>query len=155
VLHLLAIARELGVALDLDDFDEISARTPLLADLKPGGRYVAPTCTAPAARAWSPAAARGGLLHAGALTVTGRTIGEEPRRRSRPRARRSSPLERPLKPTGGLVILRGNLAPDGCVVKVAGPRPRHAHTARRACSTSEEAAFEAVQAAPSGRETSS
>jgi dihydroxy-acid dehydratase len=122
VLHLLAVAREAGVDLRLEDFDRISSRTPLLADLKPGGRFVA----ADLYKAGGVALVAKRLLDAGILnpdemTVTGRTIGEEAGD-----ARETSgqevvrPLDDPLKETGGLVILRGNLAPEGCVVKVAG-----------------------------------
>ncbi|MBA3231369.1 MAG: dihydroxy-acid dehydratase [Acidobacteria bacterium] len=146
VLHLIAIAREAGVALALDDFDRISTRVPLLADLKPGGRFVATDLhTAGGTRLVASRLAEAGVLHTGALTVTGRTIGEEAAE-----ARETAgqvvirPLADPLKPTGGLVILRGNLAPEGCVVKVAG----HGHTAHRGPARvfdCEEDAFAAVQ----------
>jgi dihydroxy-acid dehydratase len=122
VLHLLAIAKEAGVALDIDDFDRISARVPLLADLKPGGHYVATDLY----RAGGiPLVARrlleGGFLHADAITVTGRTIGEHAGEAAETAAQTVvRPLSNPLKPTGGLVILKGNLAPEGAVVKVAG-----------------------------------
>ena len=147
VLHLLAIAREADVALDIDDFDRISAQVPLLADLKPGGRFVAHDLH----RAGGiPLVARrlleGGFLHADTLTVTGRTLGDHAREAlETPDQAVVRPLSAPLKPTGGLVILKGNLAPEGCVVKVAGYDLRtHAGPAR--VFDSEELAFEAVRA---------
>ena len=147
VLHLLAVAREAGVPLVIDDFDRISARTPLLADLKPGGRFVATDLY----RAGGvPLVARrlleAGLLNANAMTVTGRTIGEEVKNASEtPGQEVVLPLSKPLKPTGGLVILRGNLAPEGCVIKVAGhERVKHRGPAR--VFDREEDAFQAVQA---------
>ena len=146
VLHLLAIASEAGVALDIDDFDRISARVPLLADLKPGGHFVATDLH----RAGGiPLVARrlleGGFLHADAITVTGRTIGEHAREAAEtPHQTVVRPLSNPLKPTGGLVILKGNLAPDGAVVKAAGADHRM-HTGPARVFDSEEAAFEAVR----------
>ncbi|NIO11639.1 MAG: dihydroxy-acid dehydratase [Deltaproteobacteria bacterium] len=146
VLHLLAVAREAGVSLVIDDFDRISRRTPLLADLKPGGRYVATDLY----RAGGvPLVGRrlleGGLLHGGAMTVTGRTIGEEVKgARETDGQEVVLPLSSPLKPTGGLVILKGNLAPAGCVIKVAGhERVNHRGPAR--VFDREEDAFQAVQ----------
>ncbi len=146
VLHLLALAREAGVPLDIDEFERISRRTPLLADLKPWGRYVATDLYA--AGGVGVVAKRlleAGRLHAGALTVTGRTIGEEARR-AKERAGQPvvRPAAHPLKPSGGLVILRGSLAPDGCVVKITGHEPlRHEGPAR--VFNCEEDAFAAVQ----------
>jgi dihydroxy-acid dehydratase len=147
VLHLLAIAREVGVPLDIDDFDRISSAVPLLADLKPGGRYVATDLY----RAGGiPLVARrlldAGLLHAGARTVSGRTIGEEAAAAvETPSQDVVRPLDNPLKPTGGLVILKGNLAPEGCVLKVAGHnRLQHRGPAR--VFDSEQAALTAVLA---------
>jgi dihydroxy-acid dehydratase len=122
VLHLLAVAREAGVRLVMDDFDKISRKVPLLADLKPGGRFVAADLYA--AGGTTLVAKRlldAGILHGNQLTVTGKTIGEEARQAvETPGQQVLRPLSNPIKPTGGLVILKGNLAPDGCVVKVAG-----------------------------------
>jgi dihydroxy-acid dehydratase len=146
VLHLLAIAYEAGVGLSLDDFDRISERVPLLADLKPGGRFVATDLyraggTGLVAKRLDEA----GLLHGSALTVSGKSIGDEARAANETAAQEVvRPLDRPIKPTGGLVILKGNLAPEGCVVKVAG----HEHLQHRGPARvfdSEEAAFAAVQ----------
>jgi dihydroxy-acid dehydratase len=146
VLHLLAIAYEAGVGLSLDDFDRISERVPLLADLKPGGRFVATDLyhaggTGLVAKRLNEA----GLLHGSALTVSGRSIGDEAKAANETAAQEVvRPLDRPIKPTGGLVILKGNLAPEGCVVKVAG----HEHLQHRGPARvfdSEEAAFAAVQ----------
>ena len=122
VLHLLAVAREAGVRLTIDDFDKINRKVPLLADLKPGGRFMAADLYA--AGGTTLVAKRlldAGLLHADQLAVTGRTIGEEARQASEtPGQQVVRLLVNPIKPTGGLVILKGNLAPEGCVVKVAG-----------------------------------
>jgi dihydroxy-acid dehydratase len=122
VLHLLAVAREGGVRLTIDDFDKINRKVPLLADLKPGGRFMAADLYA--AGGTTLVAKRlldAGLLHADQPTVTGRTIGDEARQATEtPGQQVLRPLSNPIKPTGGLVILKGNLAPEGCVVKVAG-----------------------------------
>ncbi|HEX2174021.1 MAG TPA: dihydroxy-acid dehydratase [Dehalococcoidia bacterium] len=122
VLHFLAMAKEAGLPLSIDDFDRVSTRTPLLADLKPGGRYAAYDLDQAGG---VPLVAKrlvdGGFAHAGAVTVTGRTFGEEAAlAEERPGQDVVLPLDKPLKQTGGLVILKGNLAPEGCVVKVAG-----------------------------------
>lgn len=122
VLHLLAIAREANIKLSIDDFDKINRKVPLLADLKPGGRFTASDLYA--AGGTTLVAKRlldAGILHAGQPTVTGRTIGEEARDAKETSSQQVlRPLSNPIKQTGGLVILRGNLAPEGCVVKVAG-----------------------------------
>jgi dihydroxy-acid dehydratase len=146
VLHLLAIAREAGVALSLDDFDRISSRTPLLADLKPGGRFVATDLYAAGGVALiAKRLFDGGYLHADALTVTGRTIGEEAAQaQETPGQEVVRPLTDPIKPTGGILILRGNLAPDGCVLKVVGHDRTH-HRGPARIFDNEEAAFDAVQ----------
>ncbi len=146
VLHLLAIACEAGVKLELDDFDRISSRTPILADLKPGGRFVATDLY----RAGGiPLVVRrlleAGLLNAQEMTVTGKTIGEEAQSAvETPGQEVVRPLSAPIKPTGGLVILKGNLAPEGCVVKVAG-HERMTHRGPAWVFDREEDAFQAVQ----------
>ena len=147
VLHLLALAKEAGVPLALDDFDRVSQQTPLLADLKPGGRFTAPDLhRAGGIRLIANRLLQIGLLHENALTVTGQTIGEEARTaQETPGQEVVRTVKAPLKPTGGLVILRGNLAPEGCVVKVAG-HERLAHRGPAKVFDSEEAAFAAVQA---------
>jgi dihydroxy-acid dehydratase len=145
VLHLLAMARECDVPLQIDDFDEISKRTPLLADLKPGGRFVA----ADVDRAGGiPVLARklldAGLIDGSCLTVTGRSVAEEAGdARETPGQEVIHSAESPLKPTGGLVILKGNLAPEGCVVKVAGHERNH-HRGPARVFDSEEACMDAV-----------
>ncbi len=145
VLHLLAVAREAGIDLDIDDFDRISEATPLLCDLKPGGRYVA---TDLYAAGGVPLVAKrlleAGRLHEDAITVTGRTVGEHAREAQETEGQQVvRPVDDPIKATGGLAILRGNLAPDGCVVKLSGhERRRHQGPAR--VFHSEEAAMDAV-----------
>jgi dihydroxy-acid dehydratase len=146
VLHLLAIARESGVDLTIDDFDRISTRTPLIADLKPGGRFVANDLyKAGGIQLVAKRLLDAGLLHADPITVSGKSIGEAAQA-----ARETSgqevvrPVAYPLKPTGGLVILKGNLAPEGCVVKVAG-HERMIHKGPARVFDREEDAFQAVQ----------
>jgi dihydroxy-acid dehydratase len=145
VLHLLACARESGVALDLEDFDRISARTPLLADMKPWGRFTSPDMDAAGGiLVVLQRLLEAGLLNADAMTVTGRSIGDEARAvKERPGQEVVRPLSTPLAATGGMVIVRGTLAPEGAVMKVAG----HAATARRFTARvfdREEDAFQAV-----------
>jgi dihydroxy-acid dehydratase len=146
VLHLMAIAREAGVNLTLDDFDRISARTPVIADLKPSGRFVA---TELHAAGGTPLVLKrlveSGMVAGESPTVTGRSIGEEAAAATEtPGQQVVRPNDRPLKPTGGLVILFGNLAPDGGVLKLSGTeRAQHRGPAR--VFDSEEAAFDAVQ----------
>jgi dihydroxy-acid dehydratase len=122
VLHLLAIAREMGIELHIDDFDRISERTPLLCDLKPGGRYVAPDLyEAGGVPLLMQRLKDAALLHEDAMTVTGQTIGEVADGAVEAAGQKVvRPLSEPIKATGGLAILHGNLAPDGCVVKLAG-----------------------------------
>ncbi|MDP3722179.1 MAG: dihydroxy-acid dehydratase [Candidatus Omnitrophota bacterium] len=146
VLHLLAIAREAGVPLVIDDFDRISSRTPLVADLKPWGRYVATDLyRAGGVGLVVKRLLEAGRLHPRALTVTGRTIGEEATRATETRGQPVvRPLRDPLRPTGGLVVLRGNLAREGCVVKITGHEPL-AHRGPARIFDCEEKAFRAVQ----------
>jgi dihydroxy-acid dehydratase len=147
VLHLLAVAREMGVPLGIDEFEAISERTPLLCDLQPGGRYVAtelyeaggvPLVLARLQQA--------GIINADAPTVTGRTIGEHAAEAvetdGQPVVR---PLSDPIKATGGFAILRGNVAPDGCVVKLSG-HERRKHVGPARVFDGEEAAMAAVLA---------
>ncbi len=147
VLHLLAVANEIGVGLTIEDFDRISERTPLLCDLKPGGQYVAPDLyEAGGVPLVLKRLKEANLLHADAQTVTGRTVGQiadEARETEGQRVVR--PLDDPIKPTGGLAILHGNLAPEGCVVKLAGHERRKQSGPARVFE-SEEDAMTAVRA---------
>ena len=147
VLHLLAIAREAGVELEIDDFERISRRTPLLADLKPGGKFVATDLyKAGGVGVIVKRLAEAGLLHPEALTVTGRSVGEEANASEEtPGQVVVRPLSEPLKPEGGLAVLRGNLAPEGCVVKLAGTE-RLSQRGPARVFESEEDAFAAVSA---------
>ena len=145
VLHLLAIARESEVPLAIDDFQTVSERTPLLADLKPAGRFVA----ADVDKAGGiPVIAKrlldGKHVDGGTLTVTGKTFAEEAKTARETKGQKViAPLERPLKKTGGLVILHGNLAPEGCVVKISG-HERLSHRGPARVFESEEDAMSAV-----------
>jgi dihydroxy-acid dehydratase len=147
VLHLLALAKDAGVPLKIDDFDRIAWKTPLLCDLKPGGRYVATDLY----RAGGvPVVIRrledAGLLHAGAATVTGRTIGDVAAAAEEAEGQDVvRPVSDPIKPNGGFAILRGNLAPDGCVVKLSG-HDRMEHRGPARVFEHEEQAFQAVMA---------
>jgi len=146
VLHLLAIANEAHIALTIDDFDRISARIPIIADLKPGGRFVA---TDLYAAGGTPLVAKrlvdAKLLRGDAITVTGRTIAEEAAAaKETPNQEVVRKIEAPLKPTGGLVILKGNLAPEGCVLKVAGHNIQNFRGPARVFDN-EEAAFAAIE----------
>ena len=146
VLHLVAIAREAGVPLDLDAFDRVNARVPVLADLKPGGRFVATDLhAAGGTRLVARRLVETGSLHGDAMTVTGRTIAQEAELATEtPGQQVVRPAANPIKSSGGLVILRGNLAPDGCVVKLSGHNRRTFSGPARVFD-SEEAAFAAVQ----------
>jgi dihydroxy-acid dehydratase len=146
VLHFLAIAHEAGVPLTVDDFDRISNKTPLLCDLKPGGKYVAVDYQAAGgSRLLAKRLIEAGLIDGSGLNVTGRTLAEEAAL-----AKETSgqdvihTLDKAIKPTGGLVILKGNLAPDGCVIKVAGHK-RLDHRGPARVFDSEQAAFHAVE----------
>lgn len=146
VLHLLAIAREAGIPLTIDVFDRVSRQTPLLADLKPWGRFVATDLyQAGGIRLVAQRLLKADCLHEKSVTVTGRTIAQEARlAKETPGQVVVRSLDRPLKPSGGLVILKGNLAPEGCVVKITGHEPLH-HEGRARVFDSEEEAFAAVQ----------
>jgi dihydroxy-acid dehydratase len=147
VLHLLAVAHEMGIPLSIDEFDRISERTPLLCDLQPGGQYVATDLyEAGGVPLVLKRLQEAGLLRDSAATVTGRTIGEHAAEAAETAGQRVvRPLADPIKPTGGFAILRGNVAPDGCVVKLAGhERRRHVGPAR--VFDGEEAAMAAVLA---------
>jgi len=146
VLHLLALAKEVGVDLNIDDFDLISERTPIIADLKPGGRFVANDLYAAGGiQLVAKRLLEGGYLHRDAITVTGKTIAEEANKaQETPGQAVVVPLDRPIKPTGGLVILKGNLSPEGCVVKMAGHNMIY-HRGPARVFDSEEASFEAVK----------
>ena len=146
VLHLIAVAREAGIELDIDDFERISRNTPLFADLKPGGRFVATDLyRAGGVPLILSRLAEAGILHGDAITVSGRTIGEEAEAATEAEGQEVvRPVSDPLKPEGGLAILRGNLAPEGAVVKVAGTeRKKQVGPAR--VFESEEECFRAVK----------
>ncbi|HET7429100.1 MAG TPA: dihydroxy-acid dehydratase [Gaiellales bacterium] len=146
VLHILAIARELGIPFSIDDFDRIAARTPIVASMKPGGRYVATDIfDAGGVGLVARELAKQDLIHGSAMTVDGRTLGQIAEQTvEAPGQPVVVPIERPIKPTGGLAVLRGNLSPDGCVVKLAGhERLRHRGPAR--VFDSEEECFAAVK----------
>jgi len=145
VLHLLAIAREAGVPLVIDDFQKVSERTPLLCDLKPFGKYVAADMhRAGGIRLLANRLLKGKKLHENAITVTGKTIGEEASAAvETPDQGVIAPLDKPLKGTGGLVVLKGNLAPEGCVVKISG-HERLSHRGPVRVFESEEDAMTAV-----------
>ncbi len=145
VLHLLAIARDAGVGLKIDEFDQISAKTPVIADLKPGGRFTAPDMFhAGGMRLLAKRLQEAGLLHDG-KTASGHSLFDEIRNAAEtPLQEVLRPLSNPLKKDGGFAILRGSLAPEGCVVKLAG-HERLLHTGPARVFDSEEAAFEAVQ----------
>lgn len=146
VLHLLAIANEAHIPLTIDDFDRISARVPIIADLKPGGRFVA---TDLYAAGGTPLVAKrlvdAKILHGDCITVTGRTIAQEAAAaKETPNQEVVRKIDAPLKPTGGLVILKGNLAPEGCVIKVAGHNIQNFRGPARVFDD-EEAAFAAIE----------
>ena len=146
VLHIMAMAHEVGVSLSLDDFDTINQRVPLLADLKPGGKYMAADLyQAGGTRLVAKHLLDAGFLNGDQLTVTRRTLAEEAASATEtPGQKVLYPTSNPIKPSGGLVILRGNLAPQGCVVKVAGHK-KLTHRGPAKVFDCEEEAFAAVQ----------
>jgi dihydroxy-acid dehydratase len=147
VLHLIAIAKELEIPLTVDDFDAISEKTPFICDLQPGGKYVARDYQdAGGSRLLAARLVEKGLLHGNTPTVTGKTLREEAKAAvEMPGQPVIRSWDAPLKATGGLVILKGNLAPEGCVVKVAGHERLH-HTGTARVFDSEDACFHAVEA---------
>ncbi len=146
VLHLLALARETGVEIDIDDFDRISDSTPLLCDLKPGGNYVAVDLfKAGGVPVVLSRMKEAGILNEDQPTVTGGTVGEHAAQAVETEGQKVvRPLDDPLKTTGGLAILRGNLAPEGCVVKLSGHERRH-HVGPARVFEGEEEAMAAVE----------
>jgi len=146
VLHLLATARDFGVKLAIDDFDRISRKTPVLADLKPWGTYTAPEMyDAGGMAVVGKRLLEAGLLHASEKTVTGRTLGEEVKAAAEPAGQQViKPLAKALKSEGGIAILRGNLAPDGCVIKISGQK-KYSHRGPARVFEREEDAFQAVK----------
>jgi dihydroxy-acid dehydratase len=146
VLHMLAIAREVGIPLTIDDFERIAARTPVVASIKPGGRFVATDVyDAGGVALVARELLKRELVHAGAPNVDGRSLGEIAEAvEERQGQEVVVPIETPLKPTGGLAILYGNLAPEGCVVKLAG-HERLLHRGPARVFDSEEACFAAVK----------
>jgi len=151
VLHLLAVARELGVPLTIDDFDLILERTPVIADLKPWGRFVATDVyEAGGLSLVTRELLRKGLIDGDAMTVDGRTLAElAAGAQETPGQQVVSTIEKPVKPRGGLAILRGNLAPDGCVIKLAGHGRMH-HEGPAKVYDSEPDCFAAVKAGEVG-----
>jgi len=145
-LHIPAIAHEAGIRFSMDDFARVAKRTPLIADLKPGGRFVATDLhKAGGIQLVAQRLLQGGHLHGDALTVTGRTLAEEAAKAvETPGQEVVRPIDNPLKTTGGLVVVHGNLAPDGAVIKVAGA-DHGVHRGPARVFDSEEAAFAAVQ----------
>ena len=152
MLHLLAIAWELGIELTIDDFDSIAERTPIVASLTPGGGFVATDLyEAGGVALVTRELTKRDLVHAGALNVDGRTLGEiADQAHESPGQEVVVPIEAPLSPSGGLAILHGNLSPEGCVVKLAG-HERRLHVGPARVFESEEEAFAAVKAAPDPR----
>jgi dihydroxy-acid dehydratase len=147
VLHLLAVAREMEVPLTIDEFEEISERTPLLCDLQPGGRFAATDLyEAGGVPLVLKRLLEAGILNPGVPTVTGKTIDEHAAEASETEGQQVvRPLSDPIKPTGGFAILRGNVSPDGCVVKLSG-HERRKHTGPARVFDGEEDAMKAVLA---------
>ena len=146
VLHLLAVAREAGVRFKIDDFDRISRKTPVLANLKPWGLYTGPEMFEAGGMALvARELLKAGKIHGDQLTVSGRTLGAEARRAKAKKGQKVIVSARkPLKKTGGIAILRGSLAPDGCVIKLSG-QEKSVHEGPAKVFNREEDAFEAVK----------
>jgi dihydroxy-acid dehydratase len=146
VLHLPATAKDFGLKLSIDDFDRISRKTPVVADLKPWGTYTAPEMHEAGGMAVvGKRLLDAKLLHAGEKTVTGRTIGDEIKRAQEPAGQQAiKTLDKALKKSGGIAILRGNIAPGGCVIKVSG-QARDSHRGPARVFEREEDAFKAVK----------
>ena len=146
VLHLPATAKDFGLKLSIDDFDRLARKTPVVADLKPWGNYTAPEMYEAGGMAVvGKRLLEAKLLHAGEKTVTGRSIGEEIKRAPEPAGQQAiKPLAQALKLSGGIAILRGNIAPGGCVIKVSG-QARDAHRGPARVFEREEDAFKAVK----------
>jgi dihydroxy-acid dehydratase len=146
VLHFLAIAHEMGIELSVDDFDRISNNTPLLCDLKPGGKYVAADYQAAGgSRLLAKRLLEAGLINGDAPNITGKSLAEEAALAVETEGQQVIfPVSQAIKPTGGLVILKGNIAPDGCVIKVAGHK-RLTHSGPARVFESEPEAFAAVE----------
>lgn len=146
VLHFLAIANEMGIPLSVDDFDRVSRNTPLVCDLKPGGQYVAVDYhAAGGSRLLAKRLIDAGLIDGSGINVTGKTLAEEASSaKESPGQKVIHTVAEALKPTGGLVILKGNLAPDGCVIKVAGHK-RLEHRGPARVFDCEQDAFDAVE----------
>ncbi|MDE0738333.1 MAG: dihydroxy-acid dehydratase [Planctomycetota bacterium] len=146
VLHLLAVAREAGIRFKIDDFDRISRKTPVLANLKPWGLYTGPEMFEAGGMALvAKELLKAGKIHGDQLTVSGRTLGAEARRAKAKKGQQVIVSARkPLKKTGGIAILRGSLAPDGCVIKLSG-QEKSIHEGPARVFNREEDAFAAVK----------
>ena len=146
VLHLVATARDFGIRLSIDDFDRISRKTPVLADLKPWGNFTAPEMyEAGGMPLVGQRLLEAGILHAGEKTVTGRSIGDEVKNAPEPAGQKViRRLTEAIKPTGGIAILRGNLAPGGCVIKLSG-QTKYLHRGPARVFEREEDSFKAVK----------
>ena len=147
MLHLLAIAREMGIKLSIDDFDAISARTPYICSLTPAGKYVASDYQAAGgSRLLAKRMIDAGFADGSALTISGKTLAEEAAlAKETPGQDVIATFEKPIKPNGGLVILKGNLAPEGCVMKIAAAG-KYEHRGPARVFDSEEDCFKVVQA---------
>lgn len=146
VLHLLAFAREMGIPLSLDKIEEINKKTPIIADMRPTGKYAAfDLYKAGGVKLFASRMLEGGYLDGSTMTVTGQTLADAVADvKETPGQQVIRPLDKPVKPSGGLVILKGNLAPNGAVVKLKGDEPQY-HKGPARVFDNEEDAFAAVQ----------